>query len=190
MDARLTPLLAAMRAAEAAAPPDAVLVLAIDGRAAAGKSTLAALLADAVGGGVVQMDDFFLPAALRTPARYALPGGNVHHERFAAEVLPLLRQPEAFSYRRFDCAALALGAPRAVAAGRWRIVEGAYSCHPALGDYMDLRAFADVEPAEQLRRIARRNGAEKARVFAEKWIPLEEAYLREYAIRDKADVIL
>lgn len=78
-------------------------VIAIDGRAAAGKTTLAALLSQVLAAGVIPMDDFFLPAELRTAERLAESGGNVHYERFCAEVLPYLKKNESFSYRRFDC---------------------------------------------------------------------------------------
>lgn len=177
-------------AALQALPPGGVRVIAIDGRSAAGKTTLAAALARALGAGVVHMDDFFLPGELRTPARLAQPGGNVHWERFAAEVLPLLRGGGAFAYRRFDCGAMAPGALVQVPAGRWRIVEGAYSCHPRLGGYMDLRLFADVPPAEQLARIGARGGAAAQEAFRTRWIPLEEAYLAAFPIREQADLVL
>lgn len=49
-------------------------VIAMDGRAAAGKTTLAEELAVTLGGAVVHMDDFFLPGELRTPERLAAPG--------------------------------------------------------------------------------------------------------------------
>lgn len=66
-------------------------VAAIDGNAAAGKSTLAARIAaffaPQYSVNVFHMDDFFLPGALRTPERLAEPGGNVHYERFQDEVL-------------------------------------------------------------------------------------------------------
>ena len=71
-------------------------VIAVDGRAAAGKTTFAEELAVTLGGAVVHMDDFFLPGELRTPERLAAPGGNVHAERFAEEVLPFLRRGAAF----------------------------------------------------------------------------------------------
>ena len=51
---------------------------AIDGRCGSGKSTLAGLAAHRLGCPLFHMDDFFLPPALRTPERYAAPGGNVH----------------------------------------------------------------------------------------------------------------
>ena len=183
---RLLPLLIKMAALDAAAP--GTKVVAIDGRSASGKTTMARQLAQITGAGVVQMDDFFLPPQLRTPQRYAQPGGNVHHERFAQQVLPLLRSGQAFAYQAFDCSTLALGAWRQLPASRWRVVEGAYSCHPVLGSYMDLRVFADIAPEAQLQRVRRRNGEEQAKVYAEKWIPLEEAYLSEYQIAAKADL--
>lgn len=61
-------------------------VLAIDGPCGSGKSTLACALARRFGGEIIHMDDFFLPLSLRTPQRYREPGGNVHYERFWAQV--------------------------------------------------------------------------------------------------------
>ena len=52
-------------------------VIAIDGMAASGKSTLAARLAEELDGCVIHMDDFFLPPELRTQERLSSPGGNV-----------------------------------------------------------------------------------------------------------------
>lgn len=187
---RLALLLQRMAAAERAAPPGRALVLAIDGRAAAGKTTLAAALEKALGAGVIHMDDFFLPQALRTPARYAEPGGNVHYERFAAEVLPHLHSPAAFAYTRFDCATMRAGPPVPVPAARWRIVEGAYSTHPFFGRYWELAVFVDIAPAAQLARITARGGAECARAFAGRWIPLEERYIAACRPRERADLIL
>lgn len=169
---------------------DGVCIVALDGRAASGKTTMAGQLSLILGAGVVHMDDFFLPGALRTPDRLNEPGGNVHYERFAQEILPKIVQPDAFTYRRFDCATMDFGETSTVDASKWRIVEGAYSCHPFLGDYADLKVFCDVAPEEQLRRITLRNGAEKAKVFSERWIPMEERYLEHFKISQKADIIL
>ena len=67
--------------------PTGMRIIAIDGRCAAGKTTLAARLAKELGGDVIHMDDFFLPLELRTEERFREPGGNVHYERFKTEVL-------------------------------------------------------------------------------------------------------
>jgi uridine kinase len=165
-------------------------VIAIDGRAASGKTSIAADLAQAVGAGIIHVDDFFLPKELRTAERFSTPGGNFHHERLTEEVLPLLRSGEAFSYRKFDCRKMDFDGERQVAASPLRIVEGAYSHHPVLGSYMDLRVFSDISPEEQLARIEKRNGADAAKVFAEKWIPMEEEYLKAYSIKDNAHLVV
>lgn len=182
---RLIPILAAVAAI---GRRDRPTVLRIDGRAASGKSSMAAELARILGCGVVHMDDFFLPKEMRTEARLSLPGGNVHHERFASEVLPHLADARGFSYRRFDCSLGRLEGLRTVAPGAIYLVEGSYSAHPALGAYADLTVFSDVDPKTQLARIAARNGTEMAEVFRTRWIPMEEAYLAAFKIAEGADL--
>ena len=169
---------------------DPVNVIAVDGRAASGKTTLARQLGAILDADVVHMDDFFLPPALRTRERYQEPGGNVHYERFAAEVLPQLKRAEPFKYRIFDCSTMDYGAWREVRSSPWRIVEGAYSHHPRFGNYADLKVFFDIAPEEQMRRIRRRNGDARAEVFARRWIPLEEKYLSAFDVKAKADLVL
>lgn len=176
--------------AAAALPGNGVKIIAIDGRAASGKTTVAGQLAKILKAGVVHMDDFFLPQNLRTPARFAEAGGNVHYERFKAEVLPDLRKESGFAYRRFDCSKMAPGEMRQIAATRWRVVEGAYSLHPEFGNYADLKIFFDITPAEQMKRIKKRNGGEKAKIFASRWIPLEENYIKQTGVKKRADIIL
>ena len=158
-------------------------VIALDGRAAAGKSTLGALLGKIIGpaGIVIQMDDFFLPPELRIPERLAQPGGNVHHERFVLEVLPNLRSGHGFKYRKFDCSFMGYSdTPAEILPHPWRVVEGVYSCHPALGNYMDIRVFMDITPEEQKSRITRLNSEKIAADYFAKWIPMEEAYFKAH----------
>ncbi len=166
------------------------MVIAIDGRCASGKSTMAQKLSEITGAGVVHMDDFFLPMELRTEERLNSPGGNVHYERFAEEVLPFLKRAGAFTYRRFDCSRMELGEKRLVAEAPFVIVEGSYSCHPSFGDYAAVKVFSDVAPQVQLERIGRRDGEDALEMFRERWIPMEEKYFAAYGIRDAADVIL
>lgn len=165
-------------------------VVAIDGRCASGKTTLAEQLSFVTDAGVVHMDDFFLPSQLRTQERLTEPGGNVHYERFGQEVLTALEQGGDFSYRIFDCKTMALGGERQVSGTGILVVEGAYSCHPKLGEYMSLRVFSDVESKEQQRRILARDGEEALVVFQQQWIPMEENYFAVYKIREQADIVL
>ncbi len=167
-----------------------IRVIAMDGRAASGKSTKAELLHAVLEVPVVHMDDFFLPPALRTPERLAQPGGNVDYERFAQEVVPHLASDAPFAYRVFDCSQMDFGGMREIAAAPLRIVEGSYAHHPALGDYADLRVFSTVEADEQMARILRRNGERMAEMFRTRWIPMEEKYFSYFGIREKADIVL
>lgn len=164
-------------------------VIAIDGRAASGKSTLGLLLARVLDAGVVRMDDFFLPPELRREERFAAPGGNVHWERFAQEVLPYLKSKESFTYKRFDCGKMALGAEVLVPAAPYRIVEGSYSLHPAFGQYADVKVFSTISPEAQIDRIRERNGEALLRAFRERWIPWEEAYFAAYGTEGGADLL-
>ena len=167
-----------------------VKVIAIDGRAASGKTTAAKLLAEILETGVIHMDDFFLPQDLRTAARLAEAGGNVHYERFKLEVLPDLRKESGLSYWKFDCSKNAPGELREIGAAKWRIVEGAYSLHPEFGNYADLKVFFDIAPAEQVKRIRKRNGEKKMQIFLSRWIPLEEYYIKQTALKKRVDIIL
>lgn len=169
-------------------PTDTPCVIAIDGRAASGKTTMANQMKAILDADVIQMDEFFLPPALRTKERFETPGGNVHYERFMEEVLPNVCVPGTFSYRKFDCSKMDYNGERIVGNSCFRIVEGSYSCHPLFGDYADVTVFSNIEPEEQLSRILHRNGAEMLEMFRNRWIPLEENYFKEYDIPQKVTV--
>lgn len=162
-------------------------LIAIDGRCAAGKTTLAAALATRLDAAAFHMDDFFLRPAQRTEERFAEPGGNVDRERFLEEVLLPLHTGKAVIYRPFDCHTLALTAQVTVKPTRFCIIEGSYACHEALRPYYDRTIFLDISPDEQLRRILARNGESAARNFLSRWIPLEECYFRAQDVRAHCD---
>ena len=82
-DARIAPILTRI----AQLPKKPRLLITIDGPCGSGKSTLADALSAALNAPIVRMDDFFLPHALKTPQRLAIPGGNVDLERLMQEVI-------------------------------------------------------------------------------------------------------
>lgn len=166
------------------------LVMAIDGRSAAGKTTLAEALSQCLDAPVVHMDDFYLPFSARTPQRLAQPGGNFDLERFLDEVYGPLSRSEAFSYGVFDCSVGGIPARRHIPRADITIVEGAYSMHPQLRRLYSLRIFCDIRPEEQLRRLSLRETPEAFETFVQRWIPLEELYLREFGTYDACDLVL
>lgn len=165
------------------------LLIALDGRCASGKTTLASRLKEAINCNVIHMDHFFLRPEQRTESRFSHPGGNVDYERFLQEVAGPLRQGRAFSYRVFDCKTMGFSEDIRVEPKPVTIVEGAYCCHPSLWDFYDLHLFLNIDPQEQLRRIACRNGEQALAAFRERWIPFEEQYFNACQIRERCDYV-
>ena len=164
------------------------VTVAIDGGAATGKTTLAAMLAKRYGAQIVHMDDFFLRPEQRTQARFAEPGGNFDRERFLEEVVPYIGKG-AFSYRIFDCSRMCLHGAAQIPDARLTVVEGSYSHHPSFAEVFDLRVFLRVDEQERRARIVVRNG-EKSEMFFTRWIPLENRYFEVFGIEEKADIVI
>lgn len=162
-------------------------IIAIDGNAASGKTTLCKLLCEVLSAKSVQMDHFFLPLSKRTPSRLKEVGGNIDYERFCDEVLPYIR--EDFEYTHYDCSKLDFSGKSKIKSGNYLIVEGSYSHHPKFNDYADVKLFCRVGEAEQLRRIIKRDGEMLAKRFENEWIPMENAYFSKFSIKEKADMI-
>lgn len=152
--------------------------VAIEGMSNAGKSSLAAFLASLFHCNVIPIDHFFLPQALKTPARLAQPGGNVHYERIREEVLAPLATGPPFKYQPFDCKRQELANPVIIHPRPLTVVEGVYSLHPELAFPYQLRVFLKVAPREQNRRCLKRN-PQLCQRYLEEWIPLENTYFRQ-----------
>ena len=165
-------------------------LVALEGGSASGKSTLGAALAREMDATLVHMDDFFLPMELRTPERFAQPGGNVHWERVLTEVLQPLTEGKPLEYGVFNCAVMAVDqicreTPKDIV-----IVEGAYSLHPRLRTFYDLKIVIEVEESTQKERILARNGEKTLQRFLREWIPLERAYFEACGVKDCCDIVL
>lgn len=163
---------------------DKLIIVAIDGMSASGKSTLAESLSKLYKADVVHMDDFFLPLNLRTEDRYNEIGGNVHYERFKEEVIKNIKEITPFNYKIFDCSIMDYKGERTIGNTKIRIVEGSYSQHPYFGDYADIKIFCRINTDEQIERIIKRNGEEKAIRFKNEWIPFENKYFKLLDLKD------
>lgn len=124
----------------------------------------------------------------RTKERYEEPGGNVDYKRFEQEVLVPLKKGETVFYRPYYPPKWSFLETAEIAPCRVNIVEGTYSCHERLEAYYDLKVFLTIDPIEQIQRIEKRNGSEKAVEFQKKWIPLEELYFEKCRTRSRCDV--
>jgi dephospho-CoA kinase len=160
-------------------------IIAIEGGAASGKTTLAGILAEVYDCNVFHMDDFFLRPEQRTPERFAEIGGNVDRERFLEEVLEPLKRGDAVCYRPFDCGAWALGESITVAPKKLTVIEGVYSMHPELAQSYDYSVYLDIAPDLQRERIQERNSPAFAKRFFEEWIPLENRYFEGMQVKER-----
>lgn len=163
-------------------------IIAIDGRCAAGKTTLAERLCGVLDCVVFHMDDFFLRREQRTKERLETPGGNVDYERFLEEIiLPIKNGAGEISYRPYSCHKQDFLKTVTVRMAKVVIIEGSYSCHPALAGHYDLRVFLSVDREKQLSRIIGRNGT-NFRDFLERWIPLEERYFEACSVKEQCEL--
>ncbi|MCL2212487.1 MAG: hypothetical protein FWB93_01465 [Oscillospiraceae bacterium] len=156
---------------------DAMLVeggglVCLDGRSCAGKTTIAAQLAEHYGCGVVHMDDFFLPAEKRTPEC------NIDFPRFRQQVTEQLHLSE-FSYDAYCCKNGKYTA-KTVQTSPFLLIEGCYCLHPDTELNPNLRLFADISSELQRERLLMRNGEDGYKKFCEMWLPREEAYFRAH----------
>ena len=155
------------------------VIVAIDGRCASGKTTLASELQKKLNCNVIHMDDIFLRPEQRTEERLAEIGGNVDYERFSEEVLKPLQANKEFEYRPFDCHTLDFKPAIRVVPNKITVIEGSYSCNPVFGKYYDINLFLDADKELQLMRIKTRNGEDALEIFKKKWIPSEEKYFEK-----------
>ena len=120
----------------------------------------------------------------------ARPGGNVHWERVLEEVLQPLAAGSAPEYGVFDCSVMAVNRTVREEIRDEVIVEGAYSLHPALRDFYDLKVFLSVDKETQKARILARNGEKMLQRFLKEWIPLEQAYFTACRVEECCDLVL
>ena len=165
----------ARQALDRALLENARVILALEGGAASGKTTLADQLSRHYAAPVIHMDDFFLPPQMRTQARFEIPGGNIHSERFNVQVAEPLRRDIPFSYDVFDCSKGQMDGKRTVGWDKLIIVEGVYSLHPLYRDIYTHGFFLRIDPALQERRLQAR-GEWLYQRFRSLWLPLERAY--------------
>ncbi|MFI3284335.1 MAG: hypothetical protein R3Y57_04555 [Erysipelotrichaceae bacterium] len=164
---------------------ESCVMVGIDGRCGSGKTTLAQALAKIYNIKVISLDDFFIP---RNSTENHPEDINVEHNRFISEVLVPLFSKQDVIYQVFDCQTQCYSGKIVLPQQEVYIVEGSYAHHPLMGECYDLKIVMDIPANIQKQRIKKRNGIEAWEIFKEKWIPMEELYLKKYGIIQRADV--
>ena len=167
------------------------VILAIDGRCGAGKTTLAKIIAKVYGGDFVSTDDFYLPFELRTPERMQIPGGHINYERFIRQVIePIKAGQTTLEYENFNCFTNTATPLVKSLSSKVIVIEGSYSLHPWIRELYSISTFLDIPDEIQQDRILKRNGPEKLKMFKDMWIPFEDNYRKAYGIDKYCNIIM
>lgn len=169
---------------------DRPFVIAIDGRAASGKTSFAGLLSKHIDAHIIHTDDFFRPRDPSGKLKLSEFEGNFDLGRFKAEVADCFDSENGFQYGVFNCKKGIITEIKTVPPRSVCVVEGAYCLCPELGDYADVKLFFDVTPDTQKQRILSRNGEEGLNMFLSVWIPAEERYISHYNIQNHCDFVI
>jgi uridine kinase len=170
---------------------DRVMLMAIDGHSAAGKTTLSnhirANYSDVT---VVRTDDFYRVLAQEERALLDAEGGYENYydwQRLRDEVLmPLSRKQDAV-YRRYDWGKNRIGDSVQAKCAGIIVIEGCYAARPELRGYYDAVLVAKA-PFE--RRMARQRERGDVWEWVERWDAAERYYFERYdPVRDGAVVV-
>ena len=165
------------------------VAIAIDGRCASGKTSLAKVLSQRLVCTVFHIDDFYLPREKQTEERLRQSGGNIDRERFLNEVLSPALNGKTVSLKAFDCKTQGYKPSVEIQPEKVVIIEGSYSCHNDFYALCDLHIYLTISPEMQKERIVKRNGEEGYKIFESKWIPAEEKYFNEQGIENKCELV-
>lgn len=166
-----------------------MVLAAIDGRCGSGKTTLAKCVAEVFPCRVFHADDYYLPLGQRCKGWEKKPAANMDLERLQKQVLEPASQGKEITYIPYSCQKGAYGEPQKIPAAPLTLVEGSYAQHPALAQFYDLKLFLSCETSTQETRLRVREGNYFA-MFATRWIPLEEGYIAQYGIAERANICL
>ena len=151
----------------------------VDGFGAAGKSTLAAAIAEAVSGVVLPVDDF---------GRVGVRGWD--RELFIHQVLEPLLAGRPARYQAWDLVADAALDWHEVPSGAPVIVEGVSSTDVRVPVPWDLTLWVEAAPEVRWQRILDRNEPELLERWRTDWLPNEEAYAAAQRPWERVDAIV
>ena len=167
------------------------ITVGISGYCGSGKSTVARALTDGLADAVrIRGDDFLDPTRSH---RRSVDWDGVERTRLHDEVLAPFREQRPSTFRRFDWAARALGAPEPVPSCSIIVVDLIGLFHPSVLDALDLTIWCDVDLDTAQRRGMRRDaelGRDHEQLWNEVWVPNERDFDYHFSPRGRAEILL
>jgi len=196
----LRPVVARLRTMQEASGGS--LIVAIDGRSGAGKSTVARHLAAMLGAGCVAGDDFFAAEITasgweaRNPAQRA--ADALDWRRLRAEAIEPLRAGKVARWSGFDFSA---GERADGSFGRLEVptvreprpvvlLDGAYTAQPELADLLDCAILVEAPGPVRASRLAAREKPDVLQRWHARWDAAEEHYFTRVRPPASFDIVL
>ena len=183
------------RIREVASERPGPILVALDGRSAAGKSTLAAVVAPLVGAAVIDGDDFYSGGDAETwdAMSAAEKASHCIDWRRQRPVLEKLARGETASWRPYDWeeddGSLA-DDPVTCDPAPVIILDGAYSARPELADLFHLRVLLDVPADLRKKRLVQREGDGHREDWNRRWHDAEQWYFSEVMPRESFGLVV
>lgn len=164
-------------------------VLAIDGNAGSGKTTLSKLLAETLNATLVHMDDFYMPIKEREKDWFETPGGNINFKRIEEEIIiPYINKSD-LKHKEFKPCEQELIEFNDYKYNPKLIIEGSYSMHPKMKEFISHKLFLECNSEIQEKRLIIRE-ADNYQNFKNIWIVKELNYHQAFKIKENADYII
>lgn len=165
-------------------------VVAIDGMAGAGKTTLSKELKKYYGikANVISIDDFYQPWIVNSLNNGL--ASHINKTRILNEILKPIYLKKDIYYTPFNCKEQRYENDIYLKYKPISIIEGSYSCLPIFETYYDLELLLITSTIQQKRRLLKREGENNFKNFEEIWLPRESKYFLETDIVNRMDLIL
>jgi len=157
-------------------------IIALEGKCGSGKSTITSNLNNIT---IIDVDDFFLRADLKTTDRLNEIGGNIDYALYE-ECLKKIKKNSIITYTVFDCEEQRYK-EKTVEIKEKVLLVGVYSYHEKVRQYIDKLAFLIIDKEEQLNRLKQRKLYSR---FINEWVPLEEKYYNSFDFIGIADILI
>ena len=160
----------------------------VDGLGGAGKSVLAAALAEQLGAPVVCGDDFYRASAQPRHLGAEGIGASFDWRRLERQVLTPLSRGEDSRYQRYDWNRDRLGGWVSVLGQDTVVVEGVFLLRDELRRYASVSIWVETPRDVRLARGIERDGEAARSRWTDDWMPAEDAYVA--AMRPDAAAML